>query len=43
MDSVLIPALASLDIPLVAVSWPPEWQNGVPSVDVDDVYGARLV
>ena len=42
MDSVLIPALAALDIPLVAVSWPPEWQS-VPSVDVDDVYGTRLI
>lgn len=41
LDSALIPALASLEIPLVAVSWPPEWQS-VPSVDTDDVYGARL-
>lgn len=39
-DSDLMPALASLGLPLVAVSWPPEC-GGVPSVDVDDVDGAR--
>ncbi|MCW3059425.1 MAG: transcriptional regulator, LacI family [Capsulimonas sp.] len=41
-DSDLIPALASLKLPLVAVSWPPE-RESVPSVDVDDVHGARLI
>ncbi|HLK57545.1 MAG TPA: LacI family DNA-binding transcriptional regulator [Chthonomonadaceae bacterium] len=42
LDSELIPSLVSLEIPLVAVSWPPEWQP-VPSVDVDDVHGAQLI
>lgn len=42
MDSDLMPALASLGIPLVAVSWPPE-KGEVPSVDQDDVKGARLI
>lgn len=41
-DSDLMPSLVSLGIPLVAVSWPPEL-GGVPSVDQDDVAGARLV
>jgi DNA-binding LacI/PurR family transcriptional regulator len=42
IDSDLMPALASLDLPLVAVSWP----SGivpVPSVDADDRVGTRLV
>jgi LacI family transcriptional regulator len=37
-----MPALSSLGLPLVAVSWPPDHGN-VPSVDVDDVAGARQV
>jgi len=41
-DSDLIPALASLKRPLVAVSWPPE-REGVPSIDQDDLYGARIL
>jgi LacI family transcriptional regulator len=41
-DSDLMPALSSLGLPLVAVSWPPE-HGGIPSVDVDDVAGARQV
>lgn len=41
-DSDLMPALSSLGIPLVAVSWPPECGN-VPSVDTDDVAGANLI
>ena len=40
--SDLIPCLSSLNVPLVAVSWPPE-VGGVPSVDIDDVHGTRLV
>ncbi|HEX5324909.1 MAG TPA: LacI family DNA-binding transcriptional regulator [Capsulimonadaceae bacterium] len=41
-DSDLIPTLASLGIPLIAISWPPE-RGGVPSVDIDDDYGTHLV
>jgi LacI family transcriptional regulator len=40
-DSDMMPALTSLGLPLVAVSWPPE-RGGVPSVDADDFHGARL-
>ncbi len=42
IDSDMMPALASLGLPLVAVSWPPE-RGGVPSVDQDDVHGTRLI
>jgi len=42
IDSDLMPALSSLGLPLVAVSWPPERGN-VPAVDVDDVAGAGMV
>jgi DNA-binding LacI/PurR family transcriptional regulator len=42
LDSDLMPALTSLHLPLVAISWPPE-RGDVPSVDIDDVYGARLL
>ncbi|BDI29319.1 LacI family transcriptional regulator [Capsulimonas corticalis] len=41
-DSDLIPALASLKLPLVAVSWPPE-RTRVPLVEVDDVHGAQMI
>jgi LacI family transcriptional regulator len=41
IDSDLMPALASLDLPLVAVSWP-SGQVPVPSVDADDRVGTRL-
>ena len=41
-DSDLIPALASLPTPLVAVSWTSQ-SDGVPAVDVDDDYGAHLL
>jgi Transcriptional regulators len=41
-DSDLMPALCSLRLPLVAISWPPE-QGNIPTVDVDDVAGANLV
>ncbi len=41
LDSDLIPTLAALDLPVVAVSWPSE-RYDIPSVDVDDVKSARL-
>lgn len=40
-DSDLMPALSSLHLPLVAVSWPSE-RGSVPSIDGDDRIGARL-
>lgn len=40
-DSDLIPALQSIGLPLVVVSWPSTLGN-LPMVDVDDVHGARL-
>lgn len=40
-DSDLLPALASIGVPLVAVS-PGKGQAAVPAVDVDDVFGATL-
>ncbi len=42
IDSDLMPALASLDLPLVAVSWPSGLVE-VPSVDADDRVGTRLI
>jgi DNA-binding LacI/PurR family transcriptional regulator len=39
-DSDMMPTLATLDLPLVAVSWPSE-RGGVPSVDADDRAGTR--
>lgn len=42
LDSDLLPALASLGVPLVAISAGRD-QAFVPSVDIDDVHGARLV
>jgi LacI family transcriptional regulator len=39
-DSDLMPALAGLDLPLVAVSWPSE-RGGIPTVDADDRVGTR--
>jgi DNA-binding LacI/PurR family transcriptional regulator len=41
-DSDLLPALASLNLPLVAVSGATD-QARLPSVDIDDSYGTRLV
>jgi LacI family transcriptional regulator len=41
-DSDMMPALTALELPVVAVSWPPE-RGGVPSVDIDDVCGTRLL
>lgn len=38
-DSDILPSLASLGLPLVAISAPP---SGVPTVDVDDAAGTRL-
>jgi len=40
-DSDLMPTLAALDLPLVAVSWPTDVVP-VPAVDADDQHGARL-
>jgi DNA-binding LacI/PurR family transcriptional regulator len=42
VDSDIVPALSSLDIPLVVVSWP-QGRGDVLSVDIDDVHGARTV
>jgi DNA-binding LacI/PurR family transcriptional regulator len=42
VDSDMVPALSSLGIPLVVVSWP-QGRGDVLSVDVDDVHGARTV
>lgn len=42
INSDLIPSLASIGLPLVAVSWP-HGLGDVLSVDVDDVYGANIV
>jgi LacI family transcriptional regulator len=42
IDSDMMLALASLNLPLVAVSWPSS-QVEVPSVDADDRLGTRLV
>ena len=39
-DSDLMPSIARLKLPLVAVSWPSEREN-VPSVDADDRVGMR--
>lgn len=39
-DSDMIPALHSLSLPLVAVSWPSEQKSDVVSVDADDRFGA---
>jgi len=39
-DSDLIPALLSIDLPLVAISWPPD-REAVTVVDADDRIGAR--
>jgi DNA-binding LacI/PurR family transcriptional regulator len=45
IDSDLMPSLASVDLPLVAVSWPSsQFEDlAVPSVDADDRVGTRLV
>jgi DNA-binding LacI/PurR family transcriptional regulator len=40
-DSDMLPALAGLDLPLVVIS-PAVALEGIPSVDVDNVQGARL-
>jgi LacI family transcriptional regulator len=41
-DSDLMPALATLELPIVAISWPPD-RGAIPTVDADDRIGARLV
>lgn len=41
-DSDMVPALQTLDIPLVTVSWLPEQSDAV-SVDIDDSHGTGLL
>lgn len=41
-DSDMVPALLTLDLPLVTVSWLPEQSSAV-SVDIDDSHGTELL